>query len=369
MVVEVPADSFFDTLLELQRWLPAELLLQLRRVNSIAGIVAKAVGNIGYQAQRVALGVAQDAVYGLNHHLDKIDVLPLVEATDIVGFGQFAIVEDKVDSSRVILDIEPIAHILTLPIDRKRLAVADIVDKERNKLLGELVGTIVVRAVRNDGGQTIGVVVSPHEVVARCLCSRIGAVGVVLGRFVEKLIAVSLVTLRGSYGLEGRLDSLGVVHLQSTIYLVGRDMVEALAFITLWKTLPIELRRLQERDRAHYIGLCEGEGVLNRAVHMAFGSKVDNAVNLLVLHQLIESLEVADIHPHELVVGLILDIFEVCEVARIGEFVEVDDAVLGILVYEQPHNVRANKTRTASDNNITLCHNSLLIFKILNTFF
>jgi hypothetical protein len=51
---------------------------------------------------------------------------------------------------------------------------------------------------------------------------------------------------------------------------------------------------------------------------MALGSKVDNTVNLLVLHQLIKSLKVADIHLNELVVWLILDVFEVGKVPSIG---------------------------------------------------
>lgn len=83
---------------------------------------------------------------------------------------------------------------------------------------------------------------------------------------------------------------------------------------------------------------------------MALGSKVNDAINPLVVHQLVECLEVADIHLHKLVVGLMLDVLEVTEVASIGQLVEVDDAVVGVLVHEEAHNMRADKSRTTGDN-------------------
>ena len=44
---------------------------------------------------------------------------------------------------------------------------------------------------------------------------------------------------------------------------------------------------------------------------MAFSRQVDDTVHLFLLHQFIESIEVADVHPHELVVGFIFHIFQV----------------------------------------------------------
>lgn len=85
---------------------------------------------------------------------------------------------------------------------------------------------------------------------------------------------------------------------------------------------------------------------------MALGSEVDDAVDMLLLHKLIERLEVADVHLHELVVGLIFYVLEVGEVASICQLIEVDDAVVGIFVHEQSHNMRADKSRTAGDNYI-----------------
>ena len=85
---------------------------------------------------------------------------------------------------------------------------------------------------------------------------------------------------------------------------------------------------------------------------MTFCGQVDDAVNFLILHQLIESLKVTDVHLDELVVGLIFNIFEVSQITGIGQFVQVNDFVIGILVYKQSYNVRADEAGTISDDDI-----------------
>ena len=47
---------------------------------------------------------------------------------------------------------------------------------------------------------------------------------------------------------------------------------------------------------------------------MALDSKMYDAVNLLVLHKLVERIEITDIHLHELLVGHVLDVLEIGEV-------------------------------------------------------
>lgn len=64
---------------------------------------------------------------------------------------------------------------------------------------------------------------------------------------------------------------------------------------------------------------------------MALGCKVNDAVNIFVLHQLIECVKVANVHLHELVVWLILDVFEVGKVTCISQLVKVYDLYFGYL--------------------------------------
>ena len=89
---------------------------------------------------------------------------------------------------------------------------------------------------------------------------------------------------------------------------------------------------------------------------MALGSEMDDTVNLLVLHQLIERVEVADVHLDKLIVWLVLDVLEVGKITCICQLVEVDDAIVGILVHEEANDMRADKACAASNNYISFIH-------------
>ena len=67
---------------------------------------------------------------------------------------------------------------------------------------------------------------------------------------------------------------------------------------------------------------------------MALGSKVYDAVDMLILHQLVESIEITDVHLNELIVWTILDVLEVGKVTSIRKLVKVDDTVIWIFVHE-----------------------------------
>ena len=83
---------------------------------------------------------------------------------------------------------------------------------------------------------------------------------------------------------------------------------------------------------------------------MAFGRQVDDAVHFLLLHQFEHAFEVADVHLHELVVGLVLNVLEIGQIARISELIQVDDLVLRVLVHKQTDYVRANEAGPAGDD-------------------
>ena len=176
--------------------------------------------------------------------------------------------------------------------------------------------------------------------------------GIVLRGLVEEIVAIgSVVRARTGLGGEGRFDTFGMVHFECAIYLVGGYVVETLALIPFGQGLPIEFGGLEQGERTHHVGAGEREGVLDGAVHVALGCQVDDAVHVFVLHQLIEGIKVADVHLDETIVGTVLNIFEVGKVARVGQFVEVDNLVFGVLVDKQADNVATDKSGTASDDN------------------
>ena len=113
---------------------------------------------------------------------------------------------------------------------------------------------------------------------------------------------------------------------------------------------PIEFGGLQQAQGSHHIGLREGEGVFDGAVHMALGGEVDDAVDVFVLHQLVDTLEVAYVHLDEAIIRLVLDVFQVSEVAGVGQLVEVDDLVFRIFVDEEADDVAADEAGAASND-------------------
>ena len=96
---------------------------------------------------------------------------------------------------------------------------------------------------------------------------------------------------------------------------------------------------------------------------MALGCEVYDAVDAVLGHESADGVEIADVGTYEGVVGSVLDVPEVGEVARIGEFVEVDDVVVGVLVDEEPHHVAADEAGATSNQDITFecCHDVCFI--------
>ena len=226
LVVKVPAHGFLYAFLELQARLPAQLALQLARVDGIAHIVALAVGHVGYQVHVLTVLAAEQSVDGLDDNLYDVYVLPLVEAADVVRVGSLAVVENQVDGAGVVFHVEPVAHVLALAVDGQRLAVAYVVDEQWDEFLRELVRPVVVRAVCHHGRHAVCVVESTDEMVGACFRRGIRRVRVVLRILGEELAAVSVVVFRRGFGGERRLHAVGVGKLQRAVHLVGRDMVK-----------------------------------------------------------------------------------------------------------------------------------------------
>ena len=165
LVLEIPLYRFFDTLLKLERWLPAEFLLELARIDGVTHIVPLSVCYISNQIQVSTLRATEQSIHGLDYHLDDIDVLPLVETADVVSLGNLTLVENHIDGTGMVYYIQPVAYILALTIYWQWLAMTDVVDEQWNQLLWELVWTVVVRAVGYDGRHTVCIVESTDEVV------------------------------------------------------------------------------------------------------------------------------------------------------------------------------------------------------------
>ena len=128
LVIKIPFYGLLDTLLKLERWLPLEFLLQFSRVDGVTHIVTLSVCYISNEIHILAFLSAEQTVNGLDYHLDDIDVLPLVETTDVVSLGNLTLMENHIDGTGMIHYIQPVAHVLTLTIYWQWLAMTDVVD-------------------------------------------------------------------------------------------------------------------------------------------------------------------------------------------------------------------------------------------------
>ena len=70
-----------------------------------------------------------------------------VVSTYIIGFTCLAPVENDIYGFSMILNVQPVANIFTLSINRDRLIVLDVINSQWNKFLGELIGPIVIGTV------------------------------------------------------------------------------------------------------------------------------------------------------------------------------------------------------------------------------
>ncbi len=63
--------------------------------------------------------------------------------------------------------------------------------------------------------------------------------------------------------------------------------------------------------------------------------------------------KISNIGFYKAVVGRLGDVVEICEIARISEFVEIDNPIIGILVDHKSYDMAADETRAACHQYIT----------------
>src|SRR5438132_730134 len=122
----VPLDGLAHSLPEVARRPPAELL-ELPGAERVTPVVAGAVLDV---AQQRAVRARQ-----LEDELDHLDVLVLVAAADVVGLAGLPLAQHELDPGAMVLDVEPVADLPAVAVDRERLAVERVRHEERDQLL------------------------------------------------------------------------------------------------------------------------------------------------------------------------------------------------------------------------------------------
>ena len=288
---------------------PAELALQLGRVDGVAAVVSGAIGD-----PVEVLGVAP---HRLEDHAQDRDVVPLAVGADEVGLPHAALREDVPDGRGVILGVDPVADVLALTVELGAHAVDDVRDLPGDELLHVLVGAVVVGAVGDRGAKAVGAGPGADQHIGGRLGRAIGARGLI-GRLLGEL---------------GR-----VVERQVAVDLVGGDVVVADAVFP---------HGLQQAEGALDVGAQEGLRVGDGVVVVALGGVVHDGV--VARDDAVQQIGVADVAHDELdAVGG--EPGDVLGVAGVGQLVQDGDVHLGMIVHDVMHEVAADEAAAARDD-------------------
>ena len=290
---------------------PAQLALELGAVDGVAAVVAGAVGD-----PVEVLGVAP---HGLEDHAQDGDVVPLAVGADEVGLPRAAAGEDVPDGAGVVLGVDPVADVLAPPVELGADTVDYVRDLPGDEFLHVLVGAVVVGAVGDCGAQAVGAGPGAHEHVGAGLGARVRR-----GRPVRRLL--------GELG--------GVVECQVAVDLVGGDVVVADTVFP---------HGLQQAEGALDVGAQERLGVGDGVVVVGLGGVVHDRV--VARYQPVQQLGVADVAHDELhAVGG--QPGYVHGVAGVGQLVQDGDVYLGVVLHHVVHEVAADETAAARDDDV-----------------
>ncbi|MDR8799267.1 hypothetical protein FEP84_05680 [Burkholderia multivorans] len=240
--------------------------------------------------------------------MHDFEVLLLVPAADVVRFARHAAREYFADRAAVVAYIQPVTHVLAVAVHGQRLAGECVRDHQRNEFFRELVRAVVVRAVRRQRRQAVGVMVCANEMIGAGLGCRVGAV-----RRVRR-----------------RLGELRVRGGQRAEHFVGRDVQEAEGgLVRVVQAVPVLAGSFQQREGADHIGLHEIGRPVNRAIDMAFRREVQHRARLVLGKERVERSAVADIDTRKHVLRIAFQRLQRTKVARVGQFVDVEHGFVG----------------------------------------
>ena len=134
---------------------PAELAADLRRVDRVAAVVAGPIGHERLQRAVAATplrapGSTPPARSASSASQMRSTISRLVRSLPppMLYFSPDApLPQHQQEARAVILDVQPVADVAAVAVDRQRLALERVENHQRDQLLGKLVRPVVVRAV------------------------------------------------------------------------------------------------------------------------------------------------------------------------------------------------------------------------------
>ena len=244
----------------------------------------------------------------LQDPLRDLEVLVLF-AADVIGLARRAFAKHELDRGAVIADVQPLAPLPAVAVDRQRLTVERVRHEERDQLLRVLVRAIGVRATRDARIDPEGTDGGEHLEVSARLRRRVRAGW-------PQRVALARALALGNVAVD----------------LVGRDLDEPDPGVT---------GETEQHVGAEHVGLDELGRAEDRAVDVCLRGEVDD--RLRAGGGLRDRVGIADVAVEELDAHAV----EVGAIAGVGELVEHRDALPRC--GETLREVRADEAGAAGD--------------------
>ncbi len=89
------------------------------------------------------------------------------------------------------------------------------------------------------------------------------------------------------------------------------------------------MHSIQENGSTYNIGHDKGNGAVNGTVNMRFSCEMDDTIGLEVIYYRLNQVRISDIALDELVACMVSNRSKVIKSACVGEFIQVEDVVVG----------------------------------------
>ncbi len=237
---------------------------------------------------------------------------------DVVRLADPPACEHRVDRPAVVESVNPLAPVAAGGVHGQGLPVDRPGGEQRQHLLRELVGPVVVGAVGEGHRQPEGLVVRAYGVVRARLGGVVGGTGAVRRLLGERLL-----------GVQGQVP----------VHLAGGDVVE-----TLHVGPPA---RVEEHLGAQHVGAEEPSRIQHGEAVVRLGGEVHHHLDLMLGEDLRGVFRVSDVPADQS--DPVGHVGQVLLHAGVGECVEGHHGVLGVVLGPVPGEVRTDETRGSGD--------------------
>ena len=318
-VLLVPLDGFFESLFPAFLFLPSQFV-EFLGVDGVSQIIEFTVRHIGDPLFFFLLSSKN-----LEEGSCDFNVGNFIVTSNVVDLSWNSLVKDLIKGSSNILDVQKITCVASISVDSDGHIPTQLVDKFGNEFLRELVWPIDIVSTGDQAGELETTKVRLDQKFCSSFGCRVG-----VSRFQNVLFG----------------HGIGLEILSFSVNLIGGNMDKALDGVT-------GFGRLQEHVSSINVRVGKGNGVTKGIVHMSLGGKMQNSVNFLLLQDIADQIERANVSFDELEVGEVLDAVQVGQARAVVEAIVHHNVVVRILLAQQDGDMGSDESCNPKESTVS----------------